>query len=265
MKHLKILLPVLSLVMWCSCEKVIDLDLNQSSPAVVIEGDITNETGPYTIRITQSINFDDRNEFPPVSDAVVTVSDSEGNRELLTEVSPGVYETQTTEGIPGRTYTLEVVVNNRSYTAASTMPDPVSLQDLSIEEGGFIGETEREVVAWFQDAPGQKNYYRFRASNGSLPFSRPYAFEDKAYDGAYIRYAIEPDENSDELRIEAGDSIAVELLGVDRHVHLYFLTLSQYTGEGPPTSPANPISNISSGALGYFSAHTISRKTIIVE
>src|SRR5688572_7546758 len=112
MKRLKILLTVLSLVMCGSCEKVIDIDLNQSSPAVVIEGDITNETGPYTIRITQSINFDDRNEFPPVSDAVVTVSDSEGNRELLTEVSPGVYETETTEGIPGRTYTLEVVVNN---------------------------------------------------------------------------------------------------------------------------------------------------------
>jgi hypothetical protein len=265
MKRLKILLTVLSLAMCSSCEKVIDMDLNQSSPVVVIEGGISNEAGPYTIRITQSINFDDRNVFPPVSDAVVAVSDSEGNHELLTEVSPGLYETETTAGVPGRTYTLEVMLNGRSYTATSTMPDPVSLRDLSIEEGGFIGEKEKEVIAWFQDARGQKNYYRFRATNGSLPFSRPHTFEDKAYDGAYIRYAIEPDENSDALRIEPGDSIEVELHGVDQQVHLYFLTLSQYTGEGPPTSPANPISNISPGALGCFSAHTISRKTIIVE
>ena len=263
LKH--IFAAVFAVTLLTSCEKTIDVDLNESSPALVVEADISDRPGPYYVRLAQSVNFDDPNTFPPVSGALVTIADNAGNSEALKEVSPGLYETSVLEGVHRRIYTLTVVTGGEEYTATSTMPEPVTLEALSVEEGGFIGEEEMEVVAWFQDTPNKKNYYRFRGWNGELSFNEAYAFEDKAYDGQYVRYALEPDEDNEDLKIASGDHIEVELQCVDPSVYLYFLTLAQYTGEGPPTAPANPISNISNGALGYFSAHTVSKRTIVVE
>lgn len=258
-----IILPVIFMLV-CSCEKVIDIDLNQAAARLVVTANITDEPGPYYVRLARTVNFDAaNNDFPAVPGAIVTVADDHGNSELLTEVTPGVYETRITQGVHGRTYTLTVLFDGVEYKAISTMPRPVSLSDLSLEEGGFIGEQEQEVVAWFRDTPGVKNYYRFRGWNNGLSFNKAFTFDDKAYDGSEVRYSLEPDEERDDLKIRSGDRIEVELQCVDHNVHLYFLTLSQYTGEGPPTAPANPVSNISNGALGYFSAHTVSRMSIV--
>jgi hypothetical protein len=49
---------------------------------------------------------------------------------------------------------------------------------------------------------------------------------------------------------------------IDKNVYNYFFSLLQVTGNNggfQSASPDNPITNISGGALGYFSAHTVSR------
>jgi hypothetical protein len=248
-----------------ACEKIIDVELREAPSQLTIEASITNQPGPYYVKLSRTIGFQDPNNFPPVTQAVITISDNIGNEDVLEEVSPGLYQTDSTEGIIGRSYRLIVRTEGKEYTASSTMPEQVELRDVTIEEGGFVGETENDVVVWFQDALGMKNHYRFVAWKNDLPFNRAYVFEDKGYDGEYLRYSFEPDEDNEALKIASQDKVTVEMQGVDDDVYLYFLTLSQHTGEGPPTAPANPISNISGGALGYFSAHTISRKSIIVE
>jgi hypothetical protein len=56
---------------------------------------------------------------------------------------------------------------------------------------------------------------------------------------------------------------------VDMPIFNYFKALpgvtlnGEYSGGGVP--PANPVNNISNGALGYFSAHTSEMKTIIIQ
>jgi glutaminase len=50
---------------------------------------------------------------------------------------------------------------------------------------------------------------------------------------------------------------------IDRDVHTYFNSLNQLQNNQAGT-PTNPISNIKGGALGYFSAHSLrSRKVVI--
>jgi hypothetical protein len=54
---------------------------------------------------------------------------------------------------------------------------------------------------------------------------------------------------------------------IDSSVYNYFFQLAQSSGAGAfntTASPANPTSNISNGAYGYFSAHTISSQTELV-
>ena len=259
------MLLLLLLSLFTACEKIIDVDLRAAPPQLVIEANITDQSGPYYVKLSHTVASQDSNNFPPITHALVNISDNVGNEDILEEVSPGLYQTNSIEGIPGRLYRLKVIAEGKEYSASSTMPAPVVLNDITIEEGGFIGETENDVVVWFQDAEGMKNHYRFVAWKNDLPFNRPYVFEDKGYDGKYLRYAFEPDEDNETLKIASGDQLTVEMHGVDPDVYLYFLTLSQYTGEGPPTAPGNPISNISGGALGYFSAHTVSRKSVIVQ
>jgi hypothetical protein len=59
----------------------------------------------------------------------------------------------------------------------------------------------------------------------------------------------------------------VELWGIDKGVYEYYSTLREILGgAGPSTaSPANPTSNISGGAMGYFSAFTVARKWRVVD
>jgi len=59
------LFPVIifSIVLLTSCQKVIDVNLNDSDPHYIIEGNVTDQAGPYTVRISRSINFSDLNTF----------------------------------------------------------------------------------------------------------------------------------------------------------------------------------------------------------
>jgi hypothetical protein len=54
---------------------------------------------------------------------------------------------------------------------------------------------------------------------------------------------------------------------IDRNIYNYFFSLLQVSaGNGgfQTASPDNPVTNITGGALGYFSAHTINLEKLIV-
>ena len=65
--------------------------------------------------------------------------------------------------------------------------------------------------------------------------------------------------------IKTGDEVTIEMQCLDEPIYQYWYTLRTGGGDGNENtaSPANPITNITGGALGYFSAHTISRQTVI--
>ena len=76
MKRIINLFSLFCILALCSCEKVIDLELKESDIKYVVEGVITNEPGSCKVYISQSRQFDEENQFPPVSGAVVTIKDN---------------------------------------------------------------------------------------------------------------------------------------------------------------------------------------------
>ena len=64
----------------------------------------------------------------------------------------------------------------------------------------------------------------------------------------------------------SGDQVTVDMLCLDPAVYKYWYSLDRgATGGGiSGATPANPVTNISGGALGYFSAHTLQSKTMVV-
>ncbi len=71
-------ISVISIFLLQGCQKVIEVDLNNAEPRIVIEGLITDSPGPYAVIISMSGSYFNQPELPPVSDAFVTVSDDEG-------------------------------------------------------------------------------------------------------------------------------------------------------------------------------------------
>ncbi|MCX6311395.1 MAG: DUF4249 domain-containing protein [Bacteroidetes bacterium] len=255
----KIFFPflIINALLFSSCTKVINIDLNSKDPQIVIEGNISDQPGPYTISITQSVNFSQSNSFPAVTGASVTVSDNLGNSEVLTEVSPGIYHTTTTQGVSGRTYYMTVVTNNKTYLAQSTIPTLVTLDTLILEPNNSIGPPFY-IIPFFLDPVGSGNYYRCIETIDHVRVKGSFLYDDQFNDGLVNGQPILNFSDS----LNPGDTVIVELQCVDKASYMYFFSLDQ-TISGQSGAPANPVSNISNSALGYFSAHT-SRKKITV-
>jgi hypothetical protein len=114
-----------------SCTEVIDIDLNSSDPQIVIEGSVST-SGESVIKITESVNFDESNDFPKVRNAIVEISDNLGNSEILLESSEGIYSTYSFGGVEGRTYSLNVQIDDKTLESVSNIPNHVSFDSLIV-------------------------------------------------------------------------------------------------------------------------------------
>jgi hypothetical protein len=252
------------LLLSASCQKVIDIDLNETNAKLIIEGIITDDSAvAQTVRISKSVNFSERNEFPGVSNANVTIIDNLGNSVSLAETSPGVYQTKMIAGVSGRTYSLNVFVEGKNYNATSTMPQKINLDNITIDAGVGPGLPNAKVATpIFTDPLGLGNNYRFKLKKNKEESKSIFILDDLILDGGTNTRAL----TDPTLEFESGDTATVTMMCVDAAVRLYFFSLNQ-NGSGPDASaaPANPVSNIKGGSLGYFSAHTIQTKKVIVQ
>jgi len=82
------------LVLVTACVDKIDFDIPNTDPLIVVEGMITSDPGPYTVRVSRSIGFDSDSSFrDPIEAMKIKLFDDQGNQEDFTETKPGVYST----------------------------------------------------------------------------------------------------------------------------------------------------------------------------
>jgi hypothetical protein len=256
MKRIVFFIPFLLFFCLFSCTKVINVNLNNANPNIVIEGIVSDAPGPYDVKLTQTVHFSDPNSFPPVTGATVKITDSVlGITDVLKEVVPGTYVTQKLlQGLIGHTYQLYVLSNGQEYTASSTLPEKVSLDSVTFYSTNIFGTKSTSAIANFQDPAGIANYYTFTEYVNGQAINQTFNFSDRLSDGKYIRRQL----FNDSSYINPGDQVSIEMHCVDSRVWQYFNTLGQARGNNSQAiTPANPLSNISNNALGYFSAQTV--------
>jgi hypothetical protein len=124
------------------------------------------------------------------------------------------------------------------------------------------GKKELNAVANFQDPPGLGNYYRFIEYINGRQIPNIFVFEDRLSDGRYIQEAL----YNDSAYLQKGDTLQLNMYCIDKSDYEYFFSLAQITGNAgfQSASPANPNTNLTGGALGYFSAHTYNEVRLIV-
>lgn len=261
-RHLQTGFLLSGIILFSGCEKVIDVDLNSVSPEIVIEGSVTDQAGPYSVTLSKTVNFDEPNVFPPVSGAVVTISDNLGNTDVLSEGPSGTYKTTTLTGVPGRNYFLKVETGGKEYQATSSLASPVAIDTVLVDSISFGPNSNKFLQVKFTDPAGIDNYYRIVEIINGDTLSIINLSSDEFEDGDQITVPVFSDEDP---KLESGDTVEVLLLSIDKNVFDYFLELiSVINGGGSSAAPANPTSNISNNALGYFSAHSMTTQTIVV-
>jgi hypothetical protein len=261
--HLGLLL--MSVLISPGCQKVINVDLNDASPRIVIEGLITDRRGPYTVSISKSGSYFNEPVLPPVSGATVVITDDIGTIDTLTEFSAGRYLTSGLRGFPGRTYTLKVISEDQEYVGSSTMQGHVNIDSLMLLEAQtqyfiFNGNTHTnlEIHCFFKD-PKEKNYYRIKVIENDSVNTTNYELYDDQYTNG----------QETELRIAyatKGKDYRVELWSLDSQTYEYYRNLEDLLYINPffGSTPANPKNNLSNGALGYFGACAVSVKTMMI-
>jgi hypothetical protein len=257
---------ILCFLLLVSCyREPFDIDISQFGPAIVIEGNVTDQEGPTTVRISRTAELSGENEFPRVTGAKVTIHDNLNNSVELQEVTAGIYQTYALTGVPGRRYTLTVRLKNEVYTGMCVMPQPISLQDFHFEAID-PGNNLYEISCSFKDRPKVADYCLLNVYYNRHLIDY-YLYKDDMTDGEKIVL--------DDFNILYGqdDQASIELLTLDMNIYDFFYTLdvianaedSEFVSTFLPVTTLNPTTNLDNGALGYFSAHTIRRYEMTVQ
>ncbi len=252
------------------CEDVIEVDLDDAEPQIVIEASVSDNPENNIVKISKSTDFYNPGQYKTLSGAEIIVTENNSESYTFEETLPGNYTNQTLSAKVGSEYQISVQIEGKTYTATSSLPQPLILDSISAigEKRPFQDELDYEYHAYFQDNPGVEDYARFKLYINGIERGRIFRYDDRLTDGRYIdfwRFFFETEE-----KFKPGDIVTIEMLTIDKASFEYFDTLRRAlatsTG-GPfgPTSPSNPTTNWDNGALGYFSVYSIDSKTTVIE
>lgn len=165
------ILPLLYLMI-SACVDPIQYKVPPPDSQLVVDGFISDEPGPYTIKLSKTLAIDAYlYNVKPVTGATVVLNSDAGDHEVLLEVADGVYSTSTTQGVVGRAYKLEIIVNGKTYSSdAEKMPVAGEIQNVRFEftantktdNGKTVNDDRFDILMDSKGAEGITNYLRWR-------------------------------------------------------------------------------------------------------
>lgn len=269
-----ILIILIATFSFFACEKTIELDVQQTRPVIVVEALVTNEMKAHYVKLTKSVGFYDEVKPPPVTDAVVTVSDGQGNvYNYSYYAEDSAYYAETAfQGIVGNAYTLEIIYDGDVITATDTLKSVSPIEEMVWE----IDEDE-------QEDPEKEDYFyeltlSAREPNETVDYYLLHFFRNDSiqrFDGmtgvfytddTFIQEDI--DHFPAPVYFKEGDTARFEMLSLTEHAYQYYndlSTLLNNDGGMFGAVPANPYTNLEGeNVVGCFQVSSVSKKTIVV-
>lgn len=278
-----------------SCERTVDLKVNNQPSKLVVDASIENNQAPIVV-LSNSLNY--FSEITPqelsgsfVHNAKITISDS-GKTVQLTEYnytdSSGFHFyyysvdfTQPSAILYGKlntTYHLNIQLPDSSvYTSTTTIPPLRKTCDsLWWITAPFNTDTNRCVLyGLFKDPQGLGDYVRYFTSVNGAPYYPGYtsAFDDQVTDGTTYTFQIPRGYNkNDTAKVSSddfgffhrGDTVVFKFCDIDKATFDFWRTWEfAYQSNGNPfSSPIKVIGNISNNALGAFCGYAAQYSSI---
>lgn len=270
---MKKLVSIILLCLLFTCEEVVDVDLNNAPPRLVIDASINwfkNTTGNEQ-RIKLSLSAPYFNDsVPPANGAQVEINDSNSNTFLFTENGlTGVYTNDNFIPIVNERYTLTIVYEGETYVANEIFKSVVPIDYVEQnDEGGFAGD-ETELKAFYNDPIDEENYYFFEFLSDIPEIPTLEVYEDEFTNGNQI-FGFYTEED-----LSSGDIVTIRNYGIsERFYNFMFVLLQQNSEDGggpfetqPATVRGNCINQTNSEnfPLGYFRLSEVAELVYVVE
>lgn len=295
MKKYKLYLLLIGIISIVACTEPIDINVSNQPVVPVVESLISNEAGPYYVRLSENIrravnpdtsvgDGDVDKVSKPIDDALVIISDKGFSVDTLeyigehpkpidpNRVSNGWYKTSSkTKGIVGHTYSLRIEWKNMVVTAEETMLPVASIDSVTFRTKVLEakGETVTIPLISFAEPQEEHNYYLLTYMIGESNRNGrvwPYSILDDKYLDSYVK-ELEVDDgqspSGSDYYHNIGNKAAVE-------IYLYSLTptaylfykhaINQFNADGGSFKPypATPATNVK-GGMGYFRVSALSK------
>jgi hypothetical protein len=288
-----VFVTLFSSLLFYSCDEVINPELEDASPVLIIDAWLNNSPGTQQILLTRSQPYFENLLPPGVSGATVRVSDENGKIYSFSESKPGEYvwtpAGNEVFGEIGLTYTLSVQAGSETFFAEARMgrvPDIDSITFFLVE-GGQFADDQYQAEFWAIDPTEPNDAYWIKTFKNSQQLLKPSEIVT-AYDAGFskganfsgitfiapLRTAINPfDEDADgniKSPYVVGDSIYVQIQSITE-AGFNFLNEVRIQTDRPggfselfATPLANVATNISnvnpngSKVLGFFNVGAVS-------
>ncbi len=273
------IISLITLVLAMSCEDPIEIDIPDGPERLVVEGWITDQPGPYEIKLSVTNNFNDTAPNPKVENALVRVMDNLGGVFEFVEISSGTYVSSSEwKGQVDVQYTCMIILPDGTEIVSTPEPlnsvpeidslfykevFPANIVDGIIQEEFFLGST-------IQDPANMDNFYRWRITQNGNPLidvESIIIFSDRFVDGNDFQLEVP------QLLFGRLDTIIVRQESISEKAFDYYdlliaqaTTLGQSSGTAPAILRGNMVnrSNPEEIVLGYFGAAAITADTIII-
>ena len=96
-----------------ACIEPFHVKVPDSQQAIVVDGLISDQPGPYTVLLYRALPLDNEFHYADwVAGALISIYDDQGTSEALTESTPGHYVTNSIQGALGRSYHIRIVTQD---------------------------------------------------------------------------------------------------------------------------------------------------------
>ncbi|MFH6996601.1 DUF4249 domain-containing protein [Flavobacterium sp. FlaQc-57] len=251
------LFSLLFVLLFLSCDKVVELDLENGDPKIVIDAEIIWEKGTsgnqQSIKITRMAPYYSPTT-PKVSGAQVRVENSDGVVFTFNESEPGLYVCSNFVPAINMEYKLFVNVDGQTLTATEKLIAVPPVERIDQEFMPDISGPDLIVVSfYYKDPADQANYYLTDYKSKLSAFPEYTSTSDEFVNGNEI---VEKFSDAD---LKPGIVLDITHRGVSKNFYNYMNLILEVTNSNPfAATPGNIRGNIinttnaDNFVLGYF-------------
>lgn len=242
-------------IFFTSCEEVVEVDLQESAPRLVVEASLIWEKEAdnhmQTIRLTTTAPYFNE-EIPPATGAEVRVTDPQGNEFIFQESKPGIYQNSNISSMTDGEYELFISYQGEVFEARERFISTPSIEEIVQKDNvGFTGD-DTEFQIYYSDPATEENFYLFRFLYEQLSLQ---IYTDEFTNGSRTFAFFREDD------LEPGQKVNFEIQGISERFYEYLFILRSQSGTagGPfqtqPTIVRGNIINTTDRdnfAFGYF-------------
>lgn len=254
------------------CEKVVEIDIGQSVPQMVIEGLLTDEDTIHFVKVSKSIQFYDTG-LSAVTNAVISVKGDGAiynytHNPLAIDSMNGYYFSDVEyAGKIGIDYMLSVDVAGVNYSAIDTLRFVTPIDSLSFSVASHMSEEDEQdgkiyqALLYASEPQETEDFYQFQFYRDKELVAYPdniYVFSDVAL-GSTLNGLPSP------VLFREGELATVKILSISKEQYVFYTDLANLLNTdggmfSPP--PANPRNTFTNGALGLWQVSAVSEDSI---